>query len=149
MTSTRKMKLGMSIGRHGYHVAGWRMPGAVPDALLRPEQSVALAQIAERGLFDMVFFADVAAAENVESAVHARDKHHLVVKHDPMMLLPAIAMMTKAIGLVSTISTSYHHPYRVARSLASLDSISHGRGGWNLVTSYSTSESANYGIEKM
>jgi len=140
------MKLGLSAWRQGYHIASWRMPGSAPGALLDFNALAALAKTAERGLFDMVFLADVAAVENAENPLQAKEREHLVAKFDPMTLLPALAMVTRHIGLVATVSTSYHHPYSTARAFASVDALSGGRSGWNLVTSYSADERLNYGV---
>jgi FMN-dependent oxidoreductase (nitrilotriacetate monooxygenase family) len=142
----RQMKMGMSIWRAGYHAAAWRLPGTAPGSLLDPRSCIELAQIAERGLLDMVFFADVASVEHAGSPNHAMHRQHLVAKHDPLVLMSALAMVTRSVGLVGTVSTSYSHPFTVARAFASLDSLSGGRSGWNLVTSYSASERANYGV---
>jgi FMN-dependent oxidoreductase (nitrilotriacetate monooxygenase family) len=134
MNATRELHLGAFLIRHGHHVAGWRHPAA--DLSTPPfELYRQLAQTAERACFDAVFFADslaVAGAPGLE----------------PLTLLSALAASTERIGLIGTATTTYNEPYHVARKFASLDSISGGRAGWNLVTSDNASEAQNFGREQ-
>ncbi len=128
----------------GSHVAAWRHPDVPADAASSFEHAVNLAQLAERGLFDMVFFADSLATRgmtDLATASLAEPFKHL----EPMLLLAGIAAVTQHIGLVSTGTTTYYEPYHLARFFASLDHISKGRAGWNLVTSQNPNEAGNFG----
>ena len=144
----RKMRLGLSIRGHGYHPAAWRHPDVPADGTLHVEHYVRSAQIAERGKLDMVFFADGAGIRQGDtprgSLSHTgRD----MVELEPMTLLPALAMVTTHVGLVTTASTTYNEPYNLARKFATLDLISKGRAGWNVVASWSELEAQNFGLE--
>jgi FMN-dependent oxidoreductase (nitrilotriacetate monooxygenase family) len=144
----RKMRLGLSIRGHGYHPAAWRHPDVPADGTLHVEHYVRSAQAAERGKLDMVFFADGAGIRQGDtprgSLSHTgRD----MVELEPMTLLPALAMVTSRVGLVTTASTTYNEPYNLARKFATLDLISKGRAGWNVVASWSELEAQNFGLE--
>ena len=134
----RGMKLGLFFAPGGHHLAAWRHPEAYPVGF-DVESYVKFAQAAERACFDMVFVADVLA---LTPDAYLRDTLRL----EPLTLLSAIAMVTKRIGLVATATTTYNEPYNVARQFASLDQISHGRAGWNIVTSLSSLEAHNFGL---
>jgi FMN-dependent oxidoreductase (nitrilotriacetate monooxygenase family) len=144
----RKMRIGMSIRGHGYHPAAWRHPDVPADGTLQVEHYVRSAQAAERGKLDMIFFADGAGIRQGDNppgslARTGRD----MIELEPTMLLPALAMVTSHIGLVTTASTTYNEPYNVARRFATLDLISKGRAGWNVVASWSEHEAQNFGLE--
>ena len=146
MTS-RKMRLGLSIRGHGYHHAAWRHPDVPADGTLHVEHYVRSAQTAERGKLDMVFFADGAGIRQGDTprgslARTGRD----MIELEPMTLLPALAMVTSQVGLVTTASTTYNEPYNLARKFATLDLISKGRAGWNVVASWSEHEAQNFGL---
>ena len=146
--TARKMRLGLSIRGHGYHPAAWRHPDVPADGTLHVEHYVRSAQIAERGKLDMVFFADGAGIRQGDTppgslARTGRD----MVELEPMTLLPALAMVTSRVGLVTTASTTYNEPYNIARKFATLDLISKGRAGWNVVASWSALEAQNFGLE--
>src|SRR6516225_6651999 len=143
------MRLGLSIRGHGYHPAAWRHPDVPADGTLHVEHYVRSAQIAERGKLDMIFFADGAGIRQGDNpcgslARTGRDMLEL----EPTMLLPALAMVTRHIGLVTTASTTYNEPYNIARKFATLDWISKGRAGWNVVTSWSDAEALNFGRQQ-
>ncbi len=144
----RKMRLGLSIRGHGYHPAAWRHPDAPADGTLHVEHYVRSAQIAERGKLDMIFFADGAGIrqDDVPAGSLARTGRDMI-ELEPTMLLPALAMVTKHLGLVATASTTYNEPYNLARRFATLDLISGGRAGWNVVASWSALEAQNFGLE--
>ena len=146
MTKARRMKLGASIYPVGYHVAGWRYPGAQVDGGINLQHHVELAQTAERGKFDFVFLADAAVIwdENLEAVARTAWS----TRFEPITLLSALAMVTRKVGLVATVSTTYNEPYTLARKLLSLDHISGGRAGWNLVTSANPAESRNFNLEQ-
>ena len=146
--TARKMRLGLSIRGHGYHPAAWRHPDVPADGTLHVEHYVQSAQTAERGKLDMIFFADGAGIRQGDTprgslARTGRD----MVELEPMTLLPALAMVTRHVGLVTTASTTYNEPYNLARKFATLDLISKGRAGWNVVASWSELEAQNFGLE--
>lgn len=149
MTTKRQMKLGMSMRGLGYHTAAWRHPNVPADGTLRFEHYVRNAQMAERGLFDMIFFADgIGIREKDEPKGSLSRSGYEIVEMEPMTLLPALAALTKHIGLVTTASTTYNEPYHIARKFATLDLISGGRAGWNIVTSWSDAEAQNFNRAK-
>jgi alkanesulfonate monooxygenase SsuD/methylene tetrahydromethanopterin reductase-like flavin-dependent oxidoreductase (luciferase family) len=145
----RQMKLGMSMRGLGYHVSAWRHPGTPADGTLRFDHYVRNAQLAEQGLFDMIFFADGIGVreQDLPRGSLARSGYE-IVEMEPMTLLPALAAVTKHIGLVTTASTTYNEPFHIARKFATLDLISGGRAGWNIVTSWSDAEAQNFNRAK-
>lgn len=139
--SQSQISLGAFLMGSGHHLAAWRHPRAHAGALDLAHFR-RLAQTAERGLFDAIFFADnLALLGTPELASHTANGEVL----DPLMLLAALASATERIGLISTVSTSYNDPYLLARRFASLDHLSGGRAGWNLVTSATDQEAHNFG----
>ncbi|HVY14221.1 MAG TPA: LLM class flavin-dependent oxidoreductase [Rhodopila sp.] len=149
MALKRQMKLGMSIRGLGYHVAAWRHPDVPVDGTVRFDHYVRSAQAAERGLCDMIFFADgIGIREKDEPKGSLARSGYEIVEMEPMTLLPALAAVTKHIGLVTTASTTYNEPYHIARKFATLDLISGGRAGWNIVTSWSDAEARNFNRAK-
>jgi luciferase-like monooxygenase len=142
--SQKQMRIGMSLRGHGYHLAAWRHPDVPADASVRLDYYIHTAQTAERGKCDLIFFADGLdiRERDVPRGALARQGRD-IVDLDPLTL-PALAMVTHHIGLVATASTTYYEPYHVARTFASLDLISQGRAGWNVVTSWSEAEAQNF-----
>lgn len=145
----KKLRIGMSIRGLGYHPAAWRHPDVPADGTFRFEHYVRSAQSAERGKCDMIFFADgIGIRErDVPRGSLARSGFE-IVEMEPMTLLPALAVVTRHIGLVATASTTYNEPYQLARKFATLDLISNGRAGWNMVTSWSEAEAKNFNREQ-
>jgi len=145
----RKMNIGMSIRGLGYHVAAWRHPDVPADGTLRFEHYARSAKAAERGKCDLIFFADgIGIRErDVPPGSLTRTGYELV-ELEPMTLLPALSVVTSRIGLVTTASTTYNEPYNLARKFATLDWISNGRAGWNVVTSWSDAEAGNFGRDE-
>jgi len=143
--SQKQMRIGMSLRGHGYHLAAWRHPDVPADASVRIDHYIHTAQTAERGKCDLIFFADGLGIRerDVPRGALARQGRD-IVDLDPLTLLPALAMVTRHIGLVATASTTYYAPYHVARTFASLDLLSQGRAGWNVVTSWSEAEALNF-----
>ena len=141
---TKQMKLAAYFNPTGHHVASWRHPRAQRDAHQNIEHYVEIARTAERAKFDMIFLADGNAARDADIEAISRSVQ-FVAHFEPITLLSALAMVTKNIGLTATASTTYNEPYNLARKFASLDHISHGRAGWNLVTSGQPAEAANFG----
>jgi FMN-dependent oxidoreductase (nitrilotriacetate monooxygenase family) len=126
----------------------WNMPGALPTDM-EFEENVRFAQTAERGKLDMVFFQDSAAVAPAFTLPggggEALAKSAKCVRLEPLTLLAALATVTKNIGLVSTATTTYNDPFNIARKFATIDHISKGRAGWNLVTSQNEDEAQNFG----
>lgn len=138
--SSRTLHLNVNLLSAGHHPAAWRWPAADPLSFVKAEHYVEAAKVAERGLFDAVFFADTPELRDRVATV--APKHGL----DPALLLGIIARETSHIGLVATVSTSLDYPYNVARRFQSLDIISEGRAGWNVVTTQSETAMDNYGM---
>jgi FMN-dependent oxidoreductase (nitrilotriacetate monooxygenase family) len=142
------MKLGAFLPYPGHHIAAWRHPNTPADGGLDFSYYTFLAQTAERGKFDFLFLSDGAGIRT-----HYRDKEELsrwgrIVNFEPITLLSALSAVTKSIGLTATASTSYNEPFNIARKFASLDYLSGGRAGWNVVTSATDLEAQNFGLEK-
>lgn len=135
------MKLGFILNGVGYGWGDWRHPAMPADASTSLAFNLGQALTAERGKFDYLFIADGVYAD--------ADSLPKVLSHlEPLALLSAIAGVTSHIGLVGTISTTYSAPYNTARQLASLDKVSRGRAGWNVVTTASPGAAQNYGREE-
>ncbi|NIF83256.1 LLM class flavin-dependent oxidoreductase [Comamonas sp. Tr-654] len=141
-TQKKQIRLGAFLMQTGHHIAGWRHPGAQADAGVNFGHYAALAQKAEAAKFDAVFLADGVAVRSDNDQALARIARS--DQFEPLTLLSALAAVTQRIGLIATASTSYHEPYNLARKFASLDQISGGRAGWNLVTSATTAEALNF-----
>jgi FMN-dependent oxidoreductase (nitrilotriacetate monooxygenase family) len=146
MSSSRQMHLGAFMRPISIHTAAWRYPGAFPDANFNFKHLTRFAQKLERGKFDAFFMADHLAVLNMP--LQALKRSATVTSFDPMTLLPALAVVTEHLGLIATASTTYNEPYHVARKFASLDHISGGRAGWNVVTSGNPDEAQNFGLEE-
>ncbi len=128
-----------------YHT--WRHSGGVVDADMNIEAHLHAAQVAEKGKFDFMFYADSVSFRHDRigwDALKGSGGNHYF---DAMTILPALAVVTSRIGLAATISTTYSEPYHIARKLATLDHISHGRAGWNLITSGQDSEALNFNLD--
>jgi len=137
-SAARQLHLNLFIHGRGHHEAAWRHPDASPLPLTDIAYYVDLAQRAERGLFDSIFLADqLTVAEDVTQAPRCW--------LEPVTTLAALAGATSRVGLIATCSTTYTEPYNLARQFASLDHISGGRVGWNIVTSWAVAAAANYG----
>ena len=134
----RPMHLNLFVQSRGHHEAAWRHPKSSKLPLTDIQYSVELAQRAEAGLFDSVFFADVLGLWN---DVQTTPFNWL----EPLTTLAALAMATKRIGLIATTSTTYTEAYNLARQFSSLDHISRGRIGWNIVTTWSPQAGGNFG----
>ncbi|KAF1071799.1 MAG: Nitrilotriacetate monooxygenase component A [Pseudomonas citronellolis] len=138
--SHAQIHLGAFLMGNGHHLAAWRHPKAQAGRLDFAHFQ-RLARTAERGLFDVVFFADnLALLGSPELASQTAQAEVF----DPLLLLAALAPVTERIGLVATLSTSYNDPYLLARRFATLDHLSGGRAGWNLVTSATDQEALNF-----
>src|ERR1700734_2958002 len=133
----RQLHLNLFIHSRGHHEASWRHPDTSPLALTDIRYYQDLAQRAEAGLFDSVFLADqLALGEDVAQAARTW--------LEPVTVLAAIAVATSRIGLIATCSTTYTEPFNLARQFASLDHMSNGRIGWNIVTTWLATASGNF-----
>ena len=133
----QQMHLNLFIHSRGHHEASWRHPKASPKALTDVSYFVEAAQTAERGLFDSIFLADTLV-------VHDDVGHAARTWLEPISTLSALAMATEKIGLIATASTTYMEPFNLARQFASLDHVSDGRIGWNIVTTWSVLAAQNF-----
>lgn len=141
MSSQRQLKLGFILHGVGPGWGDWRHPDAQPSASTDFQFYKRQAQVAEAGRFDFLFVAD---------SVYITEKSspHYLNRFEPLTILSALAGATSHIGLVATLTVSYSEPFNVARQFASLDHISGGRAGWNVVTSWLEGSAANYSREK-
>src|SRR5258708_35783029 len=128
----RQLKLGAFMRPVSIHTGAWRYPGAWPDANFNFPHIKKLIQKVERGKLDAVFMADHLAVLNMP--VNALKRSHTVTSFEPFTLLSALSAVTGHIGLIATGSTTFDQPYHLARKFASLDHISGGRAGWDLLT---------------
>src|SRR5215212_9337752 len=134
----RQLHLNLFIHSRGHHEASWRHPLSSPLPLTDIRYYQDLAQRAEAGLFDSIFLADqLALGDDASQAARTW--------LEPITVLAAVAAVTSRIGLIATASTTYTEPFNLARQFASLDHISNGRVGWNIVTSWLASAARNYG----
>ncbi|PSR63167.1 LLM class flavin-dependent oxidoreductase [Nocardia sp. MDA0666] len=137
---SRTLHLNAFLMSTGHHEASWRLPESDPLAHLNIEHYIHLAETAERGLFDSIFFAD-------SPVLQGDPGRRPVGKLEPTILLTAIALRTRRIGLIATASTSYNDPYNLARRFASVDWVSGGRVGWNIVTTAGADAARNFGLD--
>jgi alkanesulfonate monooxygenase len=128
------------------HTGAWRYPGAYPDANFNFGHLKRFIQTLERGKFDAFFMADHLAVLNMP--IQALKHSHTVTSFEPFTLLSALAGATERIGLVATASTTFDAPYHIARRFASLDHISGGRAGWNIVTTSNPDAALNFGLDE-
>ncbi|MDJ0395081.1 LLM class flavin-dependent oxidoreductase [Rhodococcus sp. G-MC3] len=126
----------------GHHEAAWRHPRTDATRVLDVAHFQGLAQLAERGKLDSVFFADTLATG-------PRIRNNAPAIFEPITLLTAMAAVTSRVGLIATASTGYNEPFNLARKFTSLDHISGGRAGWNIVTSGGVDEAANFGYDEV
>ncbi|MCB2062962.1 MAG: NtaA/DmoA family FMN-dependent monooxygenase [Novosphingobium sp.] len=138
----------MCTGPTSHHLGSWRHPQSDAHLVLDAERYQNLARIYERGLFDGVFFVDFQRLnrfkeDSVGDWVHRGGGLHML---DPMQVLATMALVTRHLGLAATMSTTLNNHYHIARAFATLDHLSKGRAGWNIVTSYDKSEALNHGI---
>lgn len=138
---TRQLHLNLFLMTRGHHEGAWRHPGANRKALTDLDLYVDAARIAEAAKFDAVFLADgLVGPDNGQMASSGQ--------LEPLLLLAALAQHTERIGLIGTASTTYSLPYTLARQFATLDHLSKGRAGWNIVTSWLPRAGENYGLQE-
>ncbi|WP_160148825.1 LLM class flavin-dependent oxidoreductase [Amycolatopsis alkalitolerans] len=134
MTTREGLRLGLFLVPTGHHLAAWAVAGSRSGSGLDIGHLESMARTAERGRFDLLFLADVVGLFNVDPEGLQRDANALLF--EPFTLLSRLSAVTGHIGLVASASTSYNSPFALARMLSSLDHLSGGRAGWNIVTSY-------------
>ncbi len=137
--SDRPLHLNVNLLHSGVYPSAWRLPESRPDAFIDIDHVVRVARIAERGKLDAIFLADTPA---INDRIEDRPFNAL----EPTVVLAAVAAATRHIGLVATASTTYNEPYNLARRFASLDLVSRGRAGWNVVTTADASAGRNFGF---
>ncbi|WP_375465629.1 LLM class flavin-dependent oxidoreductase [uncultured Methylobacterium sp.] len=140
-----KLHLGAFLYPGGHHVAAWRHASSQADAGVDPAHYRRLAQVAEAAKFDLIFLADGVSIRGDDIDALSRTAIRYVGQFEPLTLLSHLSAVTERIGLVATASTTYNEPFHVARKFASLDHLSGGRAGWNLVTSADPREAYNFG----
>ncbi len=138
---SRNLHLNLFLMSRGHHEGAWRHPKSNHKALTDLALYVEAAAIAERAKFDAVFLADTLAAGNSSGLASSGSL-------EPIVLLSLLAAHTQNIGLIGTASTTYSLPYTLARQFATLDHLSNGRAGWNIVTSWAPEAGANYGLQQ-
>src|ERR1700720_3161086 len=146
MAASRQLRLGAFMRPATIHTGAWRYPGAFPDANFNFAHLKRFAQTLERGKFDAFFMADHLAVLNMP--LDALKRSHTVTSFEPFTLLSALAGVTEHLGLVATGSTTFDAPYHIARRFASLDHLSAGRAGWNIVTTSNPDAALNFGMEE-
>ncbi|MFF3518084.1 LLM class flavin-dependent oxidoreductase [Streptomyces sp. NPDC002573] len=137
----RQLHLNAFLMNAGHHDAAWRHPRTQPERVTDLRYFQQLAQTAERGLLDSVFLAD-------GLALWGKVRHNALGGFEPLTLLSALAAVTEHVGLIATVSTTFNEPFHTARKFASLDHISGGRAGWNIVTSGTVNEARNFGQDE-
>jgi len=145
-TTGRQLRLGAFMRPVSIHTGAWRYPGAWRDANFNFDRLRQLAQTLERGRFDAFFMADHLAVLNMP--LEALQRSHTVTSFEPFTLLSALAQHTTRIGLVATASTTFDEPFHIARRFASLDHLSGGRAGWNIVTTSNPDAARNFGRDQ-
>ncbi|MDE2515881.1 MAG: LLM class flavin-dependent oxidoreductase [Rhodospirillales bacterium] len=141
------MKLGLNIVANGAHAAGWRMPGARVDAAMDIGLWMDIARAAEAARFHFMFWADGIAVRHSAKDDDELSYNARIDVFEPLTLIGALSAVTQRLGFVASASTTYNEPYHVARKFASLDYVSRGRVGWNVVTSWSEQEAYNFGLD--
>lgn len=136
---TRELHLNAFLMEAGHHEAAWRLPESNPRADFDLAHWIRLARIAEAAKFDSIFLAD-------GPALIGTGEFRPPGQLEPLTLLTALSQVTSRIGLIATVSSTYNEPYNLARRLASVDHVSAGRAGWNIVTSAGADEAANFGL---
>jgi len=138
------MSLGVLLNGTGMHLGAWKLPSAQPELILEQSYLKNMAQLAEKGKLDFIFIADSLFYTVERPAITS-----VAVKHEPFVLLSALAAWTEKIGLAATASTTFHEPYHLAEYFASLDDLSNGRAAWNIVTSVSDWEAQNFSQDRI
>jgi FMN-dependent oxidoreductase (nitrilotriacetate monooxygenase family) len=140
--SRKELHLNAFLINTGHHEASWRLPESDPLSSTKITHYANLAQIAERGRLDSVFFAD---SPSLWGDIGRRPSGSL----EPTVVLAALAAVTERIGLIATASTTYNEPYNLARRFASVDHLSGGRAGWNIVTTATLDAARNFNLDAL
>ena len=140
------MILGANAGALGGHLGGWRHPDSWPTTSMQLRNTIELAQIAERGKLDLLFLADGNGVRQLHNRAlfAANSPSDRPGVFEPVTLFAALSQHTTNIGFVATATTTYEEPYTLARKFGSLDHLSGGRAGWNLVTTSNTEDALNF-----
>jgi FMN-dependent oxidoreductase (nitrilotriacetate monooxygenase family) len=146
MSSERMMHLAAFMRPASIHTGAWRWPGAAPDANFNLPLMRRMIQRLEAACFDAFFMADHLAVLNMP--IEALKRSHTVTSFEPFTLLSALSQVTERIGLIATGSTTFDTPFHIARRFASLDHLSEGRAGWNIVTTSNPDAALNFGLEE-
>jgi N-acetyl-S-(2-succino)cysteine monooxygenase len=135
----RYLNLNVYLRNSGYHEAAWRVSPEDPGQVLDPRHYIGLARTAERGVLDSIFLPDS------PGVAEFRSEFLPGAGLDPLQLLSSVATATEQVGLIATASTTYSFPWDLARRVATLDFVSHGRAGWNIVTTVEPAVAGNFG----
>ena len=146
MPAPRQLRLTAFMRPVSLHTGAWRYPGAFPDGNFNFAHLKRFTQTLERAKFDAFFMADHMAVLNMP--VEALKRSHTVTSFEPFTLLSALSQVTERIGLMATGSTTFDAPYHIARRFASLDHLSNGRAGWNIVTTSNPDAALNFGLDE-
>ncbi len=141
--SKRQMHLALHLHPTGHHVAAWLHPRSQVDAAFNPAHYLELARTAEKGRFDLIFLADALSIRHGDLRTKGRWPQYMA-HFEPLTLLSAMSAATERVGLVATAATSYSEPFNLARHFGSLDHLSRGRAGWNIVTGAVPTSSLNF-----
>jgi alkanesulfonate monooxygenase len=146
MPKQKQLHLAAFMRPASIHTGAWRYPGAWPDANFNLAHMRQLIQRLEAACFDAFFMADHLAVLNMP--VEALKRSHTVTSFEPFTLLSALSQVTRRIGLIATGSTTFDQPFHIARRFASLDHLSEGRAGWNIVTTSNPDAALNFGLDE-
>ena len=142
MGARRKLHLNVNLLHSGVYPSAWRLPDSRPDAFVDIDHYVRAARVAERGKLDAIFLADT-------PAINDRIEYRPFMALEPTIVLASVAAATTHVGLIATASTSYNEPYNLARRFATLDLVSRGRVGWNVVTTADAAAGRNFGFAEV
>jgi FMN-dependent oxidoreductase (nitrilotriacetate monooxygenase family) len=146
MSHKRQLAIAVFLTRHGHHPGAWRQPGSAPAGLPDFAHWARLVQTAERGKLDAAFFADFVGQAG--ASTKGIERRHAFLDFEPLTAIAALASITSHIGLVATVNTNFEQPYSLARRFASLDRISGGRTGWNIVSSLADGAAKSFGVDQ-
>ena len=143
MSEQKQMRLGAFFQTYlGHHLAAWRYPETKTEEVTSLSLYKEIAELSEKGRFDLLFLADVLAHSEEDIAYTPQ------IRLEATAVMAALAAVTNNIGLVATLTTTFNHPYNVARKFSTIDHMSGGRAGWNVVTTAHDHEAANFGLEQ-
>lgn len=145
MAQRKQLHLGLFTYPGGHHIAGWRHPSTPASGVAEFDFYREMAQLAERGKLDLLFVGDTLFTREKDGRFFGRQA---ISNPDPISLLSAVSSVTEHLGLVGTLSTTYHEPYAIASKFATLDHVSNGRAGWNIVTTWEDRASMNFSRDK-